>query len=187
MKRLVLFPVLLMVAIMSNLVYAKNNATFYMKDGTKKEAEFVGMENNIVTVKITMPDSSIVTKTFPKEKFEKIEKFDWEIVDLSQTDFPIKKSSSTPISAKNDTLKNISNVYPKAQPILKDTVKPANQPEIKKDIAPTLQSPENTDTDKIATLIEAGKYERKSISFINSLLCIDGSAKNTSSDDLKYT
>jgi hypothetical protein len=82
MKRLVLFPVLLMVA-MSNLVYAKNNATFYMKDGTKKEAEFVGMENNIVTVKITMPDSSIVTKTFPKEKFEKIEKFDWEIVDLS--------------------------------------------------------------------------------------------------------
>jgi hypothetical protein len=81
---------------------------------------------------------------------------------------------------------NISNVYPKAQPILKDTVKEANQTENVKDIASNGQPPENIENDKIATLIEAGKYERKSISFINSLLCIDGSAKNIPSDDLKY-
>ena len=103
MKRIVLFPVLILLAI-SYLAYAKDNATFYMKDGTKKEAEFVGMENNVVTVRITMPDSSIVTKTFPKEKFEKIEKYDWEKIDLSQSDFPVKKLNMSVSLAKKDTL-----------------------------------------------------------------------------------
>jgi hypothetical protein len=56
---------------MSYLAYAKNNATFYLKDGTKKEAEFLGMENNVVTVRIMMPDSSFVTKKFPKESTTK--------------------------------------------------------------------------------------------------------------------
>gem|GEM_PF-3870809 len=70
MRHLFLFSVIILV-IMSYLAYAKNNATFYLKDGTKKEAEFLGMENNVVTVRIMMPDSSFVTKKFPKESTTK--------------------------------------------------------------------------------------------------------------------
>ena len=67
----------------------------------------------------------------------------------------------------------------------KDTIATVPLPEIVKDTAGNGQPPENSENDKIATLIEAGKYERKSISFINSLWCMDGSVKNISNEDLK--
>jgi len=185
MKLPVLFSVLMFLA-MSIPIFAKNNATFYMKDGTKKEAEFVGMENNVVTVRIIMPDSSVVTKTFPKEKFDKIEKYDWEQIDLSLSDFPAKKSNNMAAPAIKDSVKNSAPAPLEPTPLHKDTVAIVQPPEIVKDTIANVHSSESNENDKIATLIEAGNYERKSISFINSLWCLDGSVKNIPSADLKY-
>jgi len=172
MKRYFLLS-LLAIALSSFPIFAKNNATFYLKDGSKKDAEFVGMEDNVVTVRITMPDSSIVIKKLSKDTFVKIETYDWVTIDLTQSDYPPKKTAPQVNVSAKDTADTISTSR--------------KEPQVTVDTNLTKETTQNSaDVDKIATLIESGKYERKSISYVNALLCLDESAKKISGEDKKY-
>jgi len=77
MKLPVLFSVLMFLA-MSIPIFAKKQCNVLYERRDEKRSGNCWNGNTVVTVRIIMPDSSVVTKTFPKEKFDKIEKYDWE-------------------------------------------------------------------------------------------------------------
>lgn len=77
LKLLVLLPCIALAA----------NANFFLKDGSKKTAEFIELRNDTVFVQIQLPDGKKSSKTFLKNSFEKIVFSTGESLDLSRTNF----------------------------------------------------------------------------------------------------
>jgi hypothetical protein len=106
----------IMLFLLINSASAVTNATFYMADGSKREAEFISYKNGIVTVKIKAPNGELYVSELPKNLFQKIELFDWRIVDFSLDEWPPPKSGQS-VPEKKGTAGQ-----PAPSPLLEDVV-----------------------------------------------------------------